>query len=157
MDAGKLVCTNRKATHDYYIEDKFEAGLALLGSEVKSLRAGRANLRDSYAAINEGEVFLHNCHISPYAEANQFNHEPRRTRKLLLHKKEIKKLLGKTTERGYTLVPLKLYFKEGKVKLQLALGKGKKLYDKRRSIKEREDKRDLERALKERSSKTTYS
>ncbi len=151
MGAEKLICSNRKATHDYQIEESCEAGLVLQGSEVKSLRAGRANLRDSYAAIKDGEVYLYNCHISPYAEANQLNHEPLRTRKLLLHKKEIKKLVGKTTERGYTLVPLRLYFKSGKVKLQLALGKGKRLYDKRAALKEREDKREMERAIKERS------
>ncbi len=149
MGNEKLICTNRKATHDYYIEDSWEAGLMLLGSEVKSLRAGGANLRDSYAAIKDGEVYLYNCHISPYTEANQLNHEPLRTRKLLLHKKEIKKMVGKTTERGYTLVPLRLYFKRGKVKLQLALGKGKKFYDKRSALKEREDNREMERALKE--------
>jgi SsrA-binding protein len=151
MEVERVICTNRKAIHDYHIEDSYEAGLVLVGSEVKSLRAGRANLKDSYAGIKEGEVYLYNCHISPYAEANQFNHEPRRTRKLLLHKGEIKKLVGKTTERGYTLVPLKLYFKGGKAKVQLALARGKKLYDKRRAIKEREDKRELARALKERS------
>jgi SsrA-binding protein len=153
MESDKLVCTNRKATHDYFIEERFEAGLVLVGSEVKSLRAGRANLRDSYAAIKDNEVYLYNCHISPYTEAHQFNHEPRRTRKLLLHKQQIKKLLGKTTERGYTLVPLKIYFKGGKAKLEIALGKGKKTYDKRQALKEREDKREMERVLKE---KTRY-
>jgi SsrA-binding protein len=151
MEAEKLICTNRKATHDYFIEERFEAGLVLLGSEVKSLRAGRANLRDSYAGIKDNELYLYNCHISPYAEAHQFNHEPLRKRKLLLHRKQINKLLGKVTERGYTLVPLRLYFKGGKVKLELALGKGKKLFDKRGAIKEREDRREMERAIKERT------
>jgi len=148
MAEEKIVCTNRKATHDYYIEEKYEAGLVLCGTEVKSLRQGRANLKDSYAAIKEGEVYLYNCHISPYSGGNRFNHEPRRTRKLLLHKAQIRKLVGRTVERGYTLVPLRIYFKDGRAKLELALARGKKLYDKRRALKEREVKREIQRVIK---------
>ncbi len=150
MKGEKLICNNRKAAHEYFIEDKYEAGIVLVGSEVKSLRAGRANLKDSYAAIKGGEVYLYNCHISPYEQANRLNHEPLRIRKLLLHKIQIKKLLGKTTERGYSIVPLRMYFKSGRAKVQLALAKGKKLYDKRHSIKEREVQREMQRAIKDR-------
>lgn len=145
----KIVCLNRKARHDYFIEDTLEAGIVLVGTEVKSLRDGRANLKDGYATIKGGEVYLLNCHISPFTQANRFNHDPLRTRKLLLNKKEIKKLTGKVQQRGYTLVPLKIYFKGKHAKLLLGLGKGKRNYDKRAALKEAEDKREVDRALKD--------
>ena len=146
-----VVSTNRKAYHDYFIEDKFEAGIVLTGTEVKSLRDGRVNLQDSYASVKDGEVFLYHCHISPYSHGNMMNHDPLRVRKLLLHKKEINKLLGKTQQKGLTLVPLRIYFSErGKAKLELGLAKGKKQYDRRESIKAREAGREVERAIKER-------
>ena len=148
---NKTVCLNRKARHDYYIEDTLEAGIALVGTEVKSLRDGRANLKDGYATIKDGEVFLLNCHISPFTQANRFNHDPLRTRKLLLKKREIKKLTGKIKERGYTLVPLKIYFKGKHAKVALGLGKGKRQYDKRAALKEADDKREVARALKDHS------
>lgn len=146
----KMITINKKARHDYFIEDTYEAGLSLLGTEVKSLREGRANLKDSYARVIDGEVFLVSAHISPYSHGTHKNHDPERERKLLLKKREIKKLYGKANERGYTLVPLSIYFKNGKAKLELGLGKGKAKYDKRESIKRKEEKRDMERALKER-------
>lgn len=145
------VCFNRKARHDYTIGETFEAGLVLRGGEVKSLRAGRANLKDSYARINNGEAFLLNAHISDYKPAHYFNGDPTRTRKLLLHKREIMRLLGKTQQQGLTLVPLRLYFKGGRAKVELALAKGKRMYDKRAAIREREMKRDVERALHRRA------
>ena len=149
--AGKVIVTNRKAYHDYFIEEKFEAGMVLTGTEVKSLRDGRANLQDSYASVKDGEVFLYHCHISPYSHGNLMNHDPLRARKLLLHKKEINKLLGKTQQKGLTLVPLRIYFSErGKAKVELGLAKGKKQYDRRESIKAREAGREVERAIKER-------
>ncbi|MGA2191789.1 MAG: SsrA-binding protein SmpB [Nitrospirota bacterium] len=144
----KIITTNKKAYHDFFIEDTYEAGLALTGTEVKSLRDGRANLKDSYAQVKDGEMFLIGCHISPYSHGNIFNVDPERTRKLLLHKKEIKGLIGKLTQRGYTLVPLKLYFKGGRAKIELGLAKGKKLYDVRETIKEKEAKREVERAVR---------
>ena len=146
----KTACENRKARHDYFIHETFEAGLALSGTEVKSLRAGRANLKDSYAEIKNGEIFLRNMHISPYEQGNIFNHDPLRPRKLLMHKKEILKLFGKTREKGFTLVPLKIYFKRGIAKLELALASGKHNYDKRRDAADKAAKRDIERALKDR-------
>jgi SsrA-binding protein len=150
-DQFKVVATNRKAYHDYFIEEKFEAGIVLRGTEVKSLREGRVNLQDSYASVAEGEVFLHHCHISPYSHGNIMNHEPLRARKLLLHKKEINKLLGKTQQKGLTLVPLRIYFsKRGQAKVELGLAKGKKQHDRRESIKAREAGREVERAIKER-------
>lgn len=144
----KTVCVNRKARHDYFIEERYEAGLVLLGSEVKSLRDGRANLKDSYARIVRGEAFLVNTHISPYPAANRFNHDPTRTRKLLLHKKEIRRLTGKVKERGLTLIPLRLYFKNGRAKVELGLARGKKLYDKRESLRRKAAQREVERSLK---------
>lgn len=148
-DQYKVVATNRKAYHDYFIEEKFEAGIVLKGTEVKSLREGRVNLQDSYASVHEGEVFLHHCHISPYSHGNIMNHDPLRVRKLLLHKKEINKLLGKTQLKGLTLVPLRIYFsKRGQAKVELGLAKGKKLYDRRESLKTREAGREMERAIK---------
>lgn len=147
----KTITTNKKARHDYFIEDTYEAGLALVGTEVKSLREGRANLKDSYARVRDGEVFLVGAHITPYAFGTHRNHDPERERKLLLKKKEIKRLYGKANEKGYTIVPLSLYFKNGKAKLELGLGRGKAKYDKREAIKKKEEKRDLERAMKEKN------
>ncbi|OGL38301.1 MAG: SsrA-binding protein [Candidatus Schekmanbacteria bacterium GWA2_38_11] len=146
----KTVCTNRKAYHDYFLTETFEAGISLKGTEVKSLRDGKANLKDSYATIKDGEMYLMNCHISPYSAGSRENPPPTRTRKLLMHRREIERLLGKTKEKGFTLVPVKIYFKKGYAKVELALGKGKKLFDKRRAIKEKESKREIERALKKR-------
>ena len=145
---GKLICSNSKARHDYFIEDCFEAGIALTGTEVKSLRLGKANLRDSYAALKQGEIFLVHCHISEYSHGNIFNHDPLRERRLLLHKREILKLGQKVRERGYTIIPLKLYFKESRVKVELALAKGKHDYDKRESLKQDEAKREMDHARK---------
>ncbi|HMK56318.1 MAG TPA: SsrA-binding protein SmpB [Dissulfurispiraceae bacterium] len=147
----KLVCQNRKAYHDYSIEETIEGGLSLVGTEVKSLREGKANLKDSYVLIKDAEAFLFNCHISPYSHGNIMNHDPMRTRKLLLHKKEILRLQGKIAQKGYTLVPLKLYFKDGRVKVEVGLAKGKREYEKRDSIKEREAAREIEKAMKETS------
>ncbi len=150
MGAGEYVVTeNRKARHDYHIEEVYEAGMELKGTEVKSLRAGKANLKDSFALIKNGEIFLHNMHISTYEQGNRFNHDPTRVRKLLLHKHEINKLLGAVQRQGLTLVPLKIYFKRGKAKLALALAKGKKLYDKRQDMAERDAKREIERSFRE--------
>lgn len=150
-DQYKVVATNRKAYHDYFIEEKFEAGMVLKGTEVKSLRERRVNLQDSYASVKEGEVFLHHCHISPYSHGNVMNHDPIRTRKLLLHRKEINKLLGKTQQKGLTLIPLRIYFSaRGRAKVELGLAKGKKQHDRRASIKTREAGREVERAMKER-------
>jgi SsrA-binding protein len=146
----KIVCQNRKAFHDYSIEEAVEAGIQLAGTEVKSLRDGKANLKDSYVLIKDGEVFLFNCHISPYSHGNIMNHEPLRTRKLLLHRKEIERIRGKALQKGYTLVPLKIYFKGSYAKVEVGLAKGKKVYEKRESIKEREAKRTIERAMKSR-------
>lgn len=146
----KIVCQNRKAFHDYSIEETLEAGIQLLGTEVKSLRDGRANLSDSYVLIKDSEIFLFNCHISPYSHGNIMNHDPLRTRKLLLHKKEIERLLGKVQQKGFTLMPLKIYFKGSYVKVEVGLAKGKKVYEKREAIKEREAKRTIERVMKSR-------
>ncbi|MBZ0157672.1 MAG: SsrA-binding protein SmpB [Alphaproteobacteria bacterium] len=146
----KIVAQNRKAYHDYSIEETAEAGIQLLGTEVKSLRDGKANLKDSYVLIKDSEVFLFNCHISPYSHGNIMNHDPLRTRKLLLHRKEIERIKGKAQQKGYTLVPLKIYFKGPFAKVEIGLAKGKKVYEKRETIKEREAKRDIERAMKSR-------
>lgn len=147
----KPVATNRKAFHDYFIEERYEAGIMLQGTEVKSLREGRVNLQDSYASVRGSEVFLHQCHISPYSHGNIMNHDPTRVRKLLLHKTEIHKLLGKTQQKGLTLIPLRIYFsKRGYAKVELGLAKGKKLYDRRETIKTREAGREVQRAIKER-------
>ncbi|TXC91076.1 SsrA-binding protein SmpB [Metabacillus litoralis] len=147
---GKVVAQNKKANHDFSIEETFEAGIVLQGTEIKSIRNGRANLKDSYARIERGEVFLLNMHVSPYEQGNRYNHDPLRTRKLLLHKKEIVKLIGATKEDGYALVPLKMYLKNGYAKVLIGLGKGKKKYDKREDLKKKEAKRDIERAFRER-------
>ncbi len=148
MSGEKIIATNRKAHFNYEILEKDEAGIALLGSEVKALREGKANLSDSYAHIRNNEIFLLNCHISPYPNAGPFNHEPLRPRKLLLHAKEIVKLITKIQEKGLTVVPLRLYFKKGRVKVELGLAKGKKLYDKRESIKRKDTDREIAKALK---------
>src|SRR2546422_4413656 len=145
----KVVATARKAYHDFAIEEKLEAGLALQGTEVKSLREGRATLRDSYASVDKGVVRLHNCHISPYSHGNIMNHDPLRPRVLLLHKKEIRKLIGQTQQKGLTLVPLRIYFTPGGLaKVELALARGKRDYDRRETIKQREAGREMERAMK---------
>lgn len=144
----KMIARNKQAFRNYFIDDRHEAGISLLGSEVKSLREGRVNLGDSYADIRNGELFLVKCHISPYPQASYNNHEPMRERKLLMHKKEILRLGIKLNERGYTLVPLSLYFKEGRVKVELGLGKGKKLHDKRDTVRDRDVKRDMERDMR---------
>jgi len=145
----KVVATNRRARHDYTIEDSIEAGIVLIGSEIKSIRAGRVNLRDGYAAIEEGEVWLHNVHIAPYDPASRFGHEPRRRRKLLLHKRQIARLYSRVQERGYTLIPLRLYLRDNRAKIELALARGKRQYDKRAAIAKREDQRRAQRALRE--------
>lgn len=144
----KIIAENRKARHDYFVIETFEAGIVLKGTEVKSMREGKANLKDSFAMVEGEEVFLHNCHISPYRHGNIYNHDPLRIRKLLLHKSEINKLIGKTVEKGLTLIPLKLYFKGGIAKVELALAKGKKLYDKREDIKKKTAMREIEKAFK---------
>ena len=146
--AEKLICQNKKAFHNYFIEETYQAGISLLGSEVKSLREGKVNLGDSHGDIKRSEVFLVDAHINPYPQANRLNHDPLRTRKLLLHKREIKRLIGKVEQRGYTLIPLKLYFVNGKVKVDLALAKGKKLYDKRETLKKKTMEREMERGRK---------
>ncbi|WP_298178019.1 SsrA-binding protein SmpB [Saccharomonospora sp.] len=143
----KVIVSNRRARHDYTIVDTYEAGVALVGTEVKSLRAGKASLADSFATVDDGEVFLRGLHIPEYSHGTWTNHEPRRTRKLLLHRREIEKLIGKTKESGFSLVPLSLYFKDGKVKVELALGKGRKAYDKRQAIAKRDAQREMARVV----------
>jgi SsrA-binding protein len=145
----KTIAQNKKARHDYFVEETYEAGIELCGTEVKSLRAGRVNLKDSWCSIVDGEIFVNGMHISPYEQGNIFNCDPMRVRKLLMHKKEILKLYGTVKQTGYSLIPISLYFKDSKVKLQVGLCKGKKLYDKRADMAERSAKRDMERAIKE--------
>ncbi len=145
----KMIVDNRKARHDYHIIETIEAGIALKGTEVKSLRLGKVNIRDSFAKIKDGEVFLHGMHISPYEQGNRFNHDPLRIRKLLLHKREINKLVGKIQEKGYTLVPLNMYWKNGKCKVNLAVAKGKRLHDKRETIARKDAERRIQRAIRE--------
>lgn len=145
----KTIAQNKKARHDYFIEETYEAGIELCGTEVKSLRAGRVNLKDSWCSIVDGEIFVNGMHISPYEQGNIFNRDPMRVRRLLMHKKEILKLYGTVKQTGYSLIPISLYFKDSKVKLQVGLCKGKKLYDKRADMAERSAKRDMERAIKE--------
>ncbi|MGC9965193.1 MAG: SsrA-binding protein SmpB [Syntrophobacteraceae bacterium] len=145
----KIIAQNKKAFHDFEVGERFEAGIVLLGTEVKSLREGRANLKDSYARVKRSEVFLFGLHISAYSHASFSNHEPERVRKLLLHKAEIKKLLGKTQERGFSLVPLKVYFKNGKAKVEIALARGKREFDKRESLKKKEEAREMDRLRKQ--------
>lgn len=147
----KPVADNRKARHEYHIKDVYEAGIVLVGTEVKSLRMGKANLKDAYAVVKDGEVWVQNLHISPYDKGNQFNHDPLRPKKLLLHRREIDKLLGIQKQSGFTLIPLKIYFKNGRAKMEIAVAVGKKLYDKREDIAERDAKRAMDRVMKERS------
>lgn len=146
--AEELIATNREARHNYHILESVEAGIELKGAEVKSLREHRANLKDSFARVEENEIYLYNMHVSPYPQAGRFNPDPKRRRKLLLHKTEIKRLLGQLTQKGLTLIPLKIYFKRGMAKVELALAKGKKLYDKREAIRRRESEMELRRALR---------
>jgi len=150
-DGYDLIADNRKARHDFFIEETLECGLALTGTEVKSLRGHRANLRDSYARIKDGEAFLHGVHISAYAPAGQFSHRETRPRKLLMHRRQIDRFWGRVRERGYSLVPLKLYFKDGRAKVELALVRGKRMYDKREAIARKTNRREIERMLKSRN------
>jgi len=151
-DGGeKTIAQNKMARLNYFIDDTYEAGIVLVGTEVKSIREGRVNLKDSYAVVKEAEVWLHEMHVSPYSHGNRYNHEPLRTRKLLLHHREIKRLYGKSREKGLALIPLKIYFKNGKVKVELGVGRGKKLHDKREDMKLKDDRRDMQRALRERN------
>ena len=147
-DSEKLISDNRKARHDYLLFDTFEAGIVLLGTEVKAIREGRVNLRDSYGRVEQGEVFLYNLHISPYSHRGYADHEPVRRRKLLLHKREIRKLIGKVVERGMTLVPVRMYFKRGRVKVAVSLAKGKRVHDKRETLRRREVDREARAAIK---------
>lgn len=147
----KTIAENRKARHEYFIVESFEAGIELFGTEVKSIRAGGVNLKDSWISIDDGEAFIKNMHISPYEKGNIFNRDPYRVRKLLLHKKEIMRLLGQVKQGGYTLIPISLYFKDSRVKVQVGLCKGKKLHDKREDIAKRDAGREIERAIKERN------
>jgi len=149
----RVISTNRKARHDFHIEETYEAGIVLTGTEVKSVRNARVNLKDSYAKVEKGEIFLYNMHISPYEPGNRFNHDPVRIRKLLMRKAEIGRLAGKIKEKGYALIPVRIYLQQGLVKIELGLARGKKLYDKRRDIADRDRKREMERALKEKSIK----
>jgi SsrA-binding protein len=146
--AEKPVCQNKRARINYFIDETYEAGIVLVGTEVKALRDGRANLKDSYAMIRDEELFLYGLHISPYTHGNRANHDPLRIRKLLLHKREIRRLYGKSQERGLALIPLRMYFRNGKVKVEIGVGRGKKLYDKREDIKLKEDRRAIERGLR---------
>ena len=144
----RVVSTNRRARHEYEILETFEAGLVLRGTEVKSLRDGQVNFKDSYATVRNGEAWLRGCHINPYSHGTDANHEPERDRKLLLHKREITRIVGKTAEKGLTVVPLKIYFKGGRIKLEIGLARGKKLHDKRATLRERETKREMEKAAR---------
>ncbi|MCL6452157.1 MAG: SsrA-binding protein SmpB [Alicyclobacillus sp.] len=148
---GKVLAQNRKAYHDYFIEDTLEAGIVLQGTEIKSIRRGSANLRDAYARVENGEVWLYNMHVSPYEQGNRFNHEPLRPRKLLLHRQQIARLIGAVREQGQTLVPTKLYLKNGFCKVELGLAKGKKLHDKREAAKKRDAQREIAKALRDRN------
>ncbi|MCL7749025.1 MULTISPECIES: SsrA-binding protein SmpB [Halalkalibacter] len=145
-----VIAQNKRASHDYFIEETYEAGIVLKGTEIKSMRAGRMNLKDSFARISNGEMYLHNAHISEYEQGNRYNHEPTRARKLLLHKKQINTLIGQTQQKGYALVPLKVYIKNGFAKVLIGLAKGKKNFDKRETLKRKDAKREVERALKDR-------
>ena len=149
-DGVKVVATNRRAFHDYFIDDKIEAGLVLTGTEIKSVREGRVNLREGYVRIAGGEAWLTNVHIAPYEQGNRYNHEPLRERKLLLHREQIDSLVGSARQRGYTIVPLQLYLKSGRAKVEIGLARGKKQYDKREAIAQREAQRDIDRALRSR-------
>ena len=149
MASLKTIAQNKKARHDYFIEETYEAGIELFGTEVKSIRQGRVNLKDSWCSIDKGEIFVNGMHISPYEQGNIFNRDPMRVRKLLMHKKEITRLYGIVKQTGYSLIPISLYFKDSRVKVQVGLCKGKKLYDKREDMAKRAAKRDMERAIKE--------
>ncbi len=151
VDNDATLAVNRRAYHDYFVDETFEAGIALTGTEIKSLRTGKANLREGYARVRNGEVWLLNVHIAPYEQGSIYNHEPTRDRKLLLHRRQISELSGKAQRTGMTLVPLRLYLKHGRAKLELGLARGKKQYDKREAIAERDARRDVERALHERN------
>ena len=144
----KLIANNKKAYHDFFIEDKYEAGISLYGTEIKSIRMGKCSIKESYIEINKGEAFIVGMNISPYEKGNIFNKDPLRVRKLLLHKQEIEKLLGRTSEKGYTIMPLQVYLKDGKAKVEIGLAKGKKLYDKREAIAKKDQRRELEREFK---------
>ena len=144
----KLVANNKKAYHDYFIEEKYEAGLVLHGTEVKSLRIGKCSIKEAFIRIENGEVFVYGMHISPYEKGNIFNKDPLRIKKLLLHKQQIRKLIGNSSEKGYTIVPLQVYFKEGRAKIEIGLAKGKKLYDKRQDIAKKDQKREAEKEMK---------
>ncbi|SIS43440.1 SsrA-binding protein SmpB [Salimicrobium flavidum] len=147
---GRTIAQNKKAGHDYFIEETFEAGIVLQGTEIKSIRNGRINLKDSFARVNRnGEMYIHNMHISPYEQGNIYNHDPTRARKLLLHRKEIDKLIGQTQQKGYSIVPLKVYIKNGVAKVLIGLARGKKKYDKREALKEKQVKREMDRAIKD--------
>lgn len=150
-NSSKQIVNNRKARHDYFVHETYEAGIVLTGTEVKSIRAGRVNLKDGFVTIRNHEVWLHNVHVSPYEQGNRFNQDPLRTRKLLMHRVEINKLLGKVQQQGYTLIPLSLYWSRGNVKVALGLCTGKKNYDKRRSMAEKSAQREMDRALKNRN------
>jgi SsrA-binding protein len=150
-ESVKVVAVNRKASHDYELVERFEAGLVLVGTEVKSARDGKVNLKDSYAAARGGELYLLQTHINPYSHGTHENHDPLRPRKLLLHKRELRKLIGKVTERGLTLIPTRMYFKDGRLKVEIALARGKRQHDRRAAARERDVKRDVEAALKERN------
>ncbi|QDI91906.1 SsrA-binding protein SmpB [Salicibibacter halophilus] len=147
---GKIIAQNRKARHDFFIEETFEAGMVLRGTEIKSIRAGKINIKESFARVEKGEVILHQAHISPYEQGNRHNHDPVRERKLLLHKREIKKLIGKTQQQGYSIIPIKVYLKQGRAKVLIGLAKGKKKYDKRQALKEKDAKRQMDKAIGQR-------
>jgi len=147
----KIICQNKTARINYFIDDTYEAGIVLVGTEVKALRDGKGNLKDSYVAVKNEEVFLYGMHIGPYSHGNLLNHEPERVRKLLMHKREIRRLYGKSREKGLTLIPLKVYFKDSRIKVEIGVGRGKKLYDKRDDIKLKEDRRAMERGLRSRT------
>ena len=145
---GTVICRNKRARFDFFIDETYEAGIVLKGTEVKALRQGKANLKDSYARIRDEEIFLMDAHISPYTHGNQFNHDPDRPRKLLMHKREIRRLYGKSREKGFSLIPTKMYFKDGKVKVEIGLGKGKRAYDKREILKRKTMEREVERSYR---------
>ena len=150
-ETQKLIANNKKAFHDYFIDETYEAGIALHGTEVKSMRMGKCSIKESFIRIENGEVFVYGMHVSPYEKGNIFNKDPLRVKKLLMHKSEINKLIGKTKEKGYTLVPLQVYFKEGKVKVEIGLARGKKLYDKREDIAKKDQRREAEKEFKVRN------
>ncbi|GAE92803.1 tmRNA-binding protein SmpB [Gracilibacillus boraciitolerans JCM 21714] len=147
---GRVLAQNKKANHDYFIEETYEAGVILQGTEIKSIRAGRVNLKDSFATIRQGEAYINNMHISTYEQGNRFNHDPTRARKLLLHRKQIDKLIGDSQQAGYSIIPLKIYIKNGFAKVLIGLARGKKKYDKREDLKQKQAKRDMDRAIKDR-------